>query len=327
MSRTSSYTIYVDLPGNDDEVLLVHGYTGAYDKVSRQVAAFLRSRGAKKPTKPLYGEWEDEPDHEACGAPSAETISVLEEQGYLTELSVEQEEAFFGQLTVKLHERALQRPPSYIFMPTYDCNLRCSYCYQDHMRSDCSFKHLLRSMRRPMVDRIFAAMAKIESLHGLDPQVPVRRNIGFFGGEPLLAENHAIVEYIVDKAIALGEVDLWAVTNGTELEAYRDLLGPGRIARLQITLDGPPEQHDRRRVHADGSGSFERIAENITMALELGVEVSVRLNIDRTNIGDLPALADEIVARGWHRCAGFSAYTSPVRAGNGKTAATTTMSS
>lgn len=327
MIRTSSYTIYVDLPENDDEVLLVHGYTGAYDKVSRPVASFLRSRGAKKQAKPLYGDWAAEPDHDGSGSPSAETISILKEQGYLTELSVEQEEAFFSQLAVKLHERALQSPPSYIFMPTYDCNLRCSYCYQDHMRSDCSFKHLLRTMHRPVVDRIFAAIPRIEARHGLDPQQRRRRNIGLFGGEPLLASSRPIVEYIVAKALAFGEVDLWAVTNGTELEAYRDLLGPGRIARLQITLDGPPEQHDRRRVHADGSGSYERIAANITMALELGVEVSVRLNVDRTNLGNLPAVADEIVARDWNRYPGFSVYTSPVRGGNGKTAATTTMSS
>ncbi|HSG40010.1 MAG TPA: hypothetical protein VLE27_10265, partial [Thermoanaerobaculia bacterium] len=38
MLRTSSYTIFVDLQGNDQDVLLVHGYTGAYDRVSRRVA-------------------------------------------------------------------------------------------------------------------------------------------------------------------------------------------------------------------------------------------------------------------------------------------------
>jgi hypothetical protein len=29
MLRTSSYTSYLDLPGNQDEMLLVHTYTGA----------------------------------------------------------------------------------------------------------------------------------------------------------------------------------------------------------------------------------------------------------------------------------------------------------
>lgn len=328
MLRTSSYTIFVKLPDNDRDVLLVHGYTGAYDRVSKEVADFLRSREARRHAKPLYGDWSPEPTDTADASPVSDAaVERLQAQGYLTELSQEEEETFFAQLAVKLHQRALRQAPSYIFMPTYDCNLRCSYCYQDHMRSDCSFKHLLRSMRRPMIDRIFAAMPKIEERHGLDATAPRRRSIGFFGGEPLLAANRSIIETILGKAFEMGEADFWAVTNGTELETYRDLLGPAGIARLQITLDGPPSKHDARRVYADGSGSYERIARNITMALDLGVGVSIRLNVDRTNLDDLPAMAEEFVARGWDRHPGFGAYTSPVRAGNGKTGAETTLSS
>jgi uncharacterized protein len=43
MLRTSSYTIYVDLPGNQNEMLLVHTYTGAFDRVSSRVATYVGS--------------------------------------------------------------------------------------------------------------------------------------------------------------------------------------------------------------------------------------------------------------------------------------------
>lgn len=327
MLRTSSYTIFVQLPDNETDVLLVHGYTGAYDRVTRGVADLLRSRAVRRQAKPLYGEWSPEPESASAGPVADETLEHLQDQGYLTELSPEEEEAFFGQLAVKLHERALRQAPGYILMPTYDCNLRCSYCYQDAMRTDCSLKHLLRSMRAPMVDRIFGALPQIEAQHGLDPASVRRRSLGLFGGEPLLAANRPVIEHILGRAFELGEVDLWAVTNGTELDAYRDLLGPAGIARLQITLDGPAGEHDRRRIYADGSGSYARIAANITMALECGASVSIRLNVDRGNVGDLPAVADELAARGWAHHPGFSAYTSPVRAGNGKTDAASTFSS
>ena len=192
MLRTSSYTIYVSLPDNDREVLLVHGYTGAYDKVSRPVADFLRRRAAAAP-KPLYGEWSAESAPAAAAdSPSDETLALLEEQGYLTSLSAEEEEAFFSLLATKLHERAVRQPPSYIFMPTYDCNLRCPYCYQDAMRTDCGMKHLLQGMSRPVVDRIFAALPKIESLHGIAAGSLKKRKIGFFGGEPLLARSRPL---------------------------------------------------------------------------------------------------------------------------------------
>lgn len=61
MLRTSSYTIYVDLPEDKEQMLLVHGYTGAYDKVSQRVATYLRSLEVKHPPKPLYGVWSPEP--------------------------------------------------------------------------------------------------------------------------------------------------------------------------------------------------------------------------------------------------------------------------
>src|SRR5205823_13457275 len=128
-----------------------------------------------------------------------------------------------------------------------DCNLRCPYCFQDHMRTDPGMSHLLRRMTPAMADRIFAAMPKIEALHGIPPEAEAKLEIGLFGGEPLLAANRKIVEYIMKKGKARGDVGFWAISNGTELDAYEDLIEPGMLGQIQITLDGPPSQHDRRR--------------------------------------------------------------------------------
>jgi uncharacterized protein len=328
MIRTSSYTIYVDLPGNEDEMLLVHGYTGAYDKVSRRVATYIRSLEAKNPPKPLYGDWTPAPPIEGeVLLPSQTTIELLKKRGYLTQMNVEEEEAFFAKMATKLHHLQSRLMPTYIFMPTYSCNLRCPYCFQDHMRTNPDFKHLLRTMQPDMADRIFAAMPQIESGHGVPEDSDLTRNITFFGGEPLLAESYPIVAYIIDKALSLGKTKFSAVTNGTELEAYQDLLAPDKISFLQITLDGPAIEHDRRRIYADGSGSFEKICQNILMALNLGVQVSVRMNIDRNNINELPELADEIIGRGWDKYKEFSAYTATVHASNEATDRKTTFNS
>ena len=158
------------------------------------------------------------------------------------------------------------------------------------MRSDASFSHLLRMMTTTMADRIVDALPQFELRHGIGAETVSTRPFTFFGGEPLLARTRPIVEYFIGKALAAGPASFGAVTNGTELAAFEQLLGPGKIDSLQITLDGPPSRHDARRIHADGSGSFEAIARNITLALELGVRVAVRTNVDRANIGDLPEL-------------------------------------
>lgn len=327
MLRTSNYTIYVDLPGNSSEMLLVHGYTGAYDRVSRQVATYVRSLELHRAPKPLYGDWSPEPavSEQQPSVPSDQALRVLQRRGYLTEMSPTEEEELFTKVVNKLHERSVHQMPSYIFMPTYNCNLRCSYCFQDHMRTDARFEHLLRVIQPAVVDRIFAGMLRIEAMHCYEGENPRHRNIGFFGGEPLLEICRPMVQYIVEKALAMGTASLWAVTNGTELRTYADLLGPGKIAALQVTLDGPPEEHDRRRIYADGSGSYERIADNISMALERGVAISIRLNVDRNNIDELPSLVEDIRARGWDRHPRLSVYTAPIRAENEKTDAKSTF--
>lgn len=328
MLRTSSYTIYINLSDGTDDVLLVHGYTGAFDRVSKSIGDFLRAHETGRPARPLYGEWSTETGPvEAAEDLGEEILSVLVKQGYLTEKSLAEEEEHFSRLAGELQSAALKNPPTYVFMPTYDCNLRCRYCFQDHMRTDSSFHHLLQRMSVEMVDRIFSAMQAIEEQHGIVPGTPLSRDIGLFGGEPLLAANRPTVERIVNRARDFGSRKVWAVTNATELDAYEDLLGSDGLSFLQVTLDGTREQHDRRRIGADGSGTYDRIARHIDLALDRGTRVSVRLNVDRHNLAELPGVAGEIVARGWHRRPGFGAYAAPIQAQNPKTDRKETLSS
>lgn len=328
MLRTSSYTIYSDLPEEPGSVLLVHGYTGAYDRISREVAAYLKSREITPRSKPLYGEWSSDLELRSdVPPPSDAVISILEKRGYLTELTFEEEIERFGRFVQKIHEASAARP-TYLFMPTYDCNLRCSYCFQDEMRTDPGKRHLLRMMSRDMVDRLFSAVRHLEAqLPAPPPDRPRVRRVGFFGGEPLTRRTLPIVEHIHRVFTTEGEATFWAVTNGTELEQYGHLLGPGRIGELQITLDGPPGEHDRRRIYPDGSGSWDRIARNISLALSLGAQVSIRINLDRNNVEMLPALTEELVAQGWTDRPGFTVYTAPIWASNDQTDPETTFGS
>jgi uncharacterized protein len=327
--RTSSYTIYVDLPGNSDDMLLVHAYTGAYDLISKRVATYLRSMESRFAPKPLYGDWTPEPAVEGeIPRPSDESIAILKKRGYLVTLSPEEEEALFTKLTAQHHFASLRRVPGYILMPTYQCNLRCPYCFQDHMRTKPEYSHLLKVMDRKMADRILKGMRNIEAAHGYGEDAEIVRNLTFFGGEPLLAKSRPIVQYFIEQLRARGRVDLSAVTNATELDAYEDLLDPKNgIAALQVTLDGPPKEHDRRRIYADGSGSFDRIAKNLTMALDKGVFVSVRMNIDRNNISQIPELAEVFQAQGWAGRDNFRPYAAAINASTENVAQKTTFNS
>ncbi len=323
--RASSYVIYVDLPHNDREMLLVHGYTGAFDKVSNRVATFVRAREDRRAPKPLYGNWTPALAGEEGAVLGDSYVEVLLKRGYLTYLTREEELARFTAFADALHARGTL--PGYIIMPTYDCNLRCFYCFQDHMRTNPNFVHLLKRMTIPMADRIFDAMPQIEARHGIAPESSYVRPITLFGGEPLLRDNRDLIEHILQRAHDGGTRAISAISNATDLDAYADLLGPDGIEQIQVTLDGIPAEHDKRRVYADGTGSFARIARNITMALERGVGISARMNIDRRNISELPQLARIFIEQGWAGHSNFQAYTAPIHASNDKTERAATFSS
>ncbi len=307
--RASSYCIFVKLPKRHDRVLLVHGYTGAYDEVSLDVAAFLSSRRAV--SKPLYGKWSPE-FNDVCheSAISEETLAELENRGYLTTLTIAEEKERLRTIAGLVHSSE-SKGLSYIVVPSYDCNLRCPYCFQDYMRTDPSFRPKLGKMTPELVDRMLSGIIDLENAN-LDSKMDARHFM-FFGGEPLLEANHEIVEYIVGRASALGPAVFGAVTNGTELKTYRDLLGPHAISSLQITLDGPPRTHDQFRIYADGHGSFEKIAQNIVLALDRDVLVSIRVNVCKDNLEGLPGLAKEATQRGWTKYKNFRIYVAPIQ--------------
>jgi len=240
MLRASSYVLYIDLPGSTEEMLLVQTYTGAFDRVSRSVGAYVRSLETDRPTRPLYGEWSAEREPAAAAEPPSDAaLEVLTRRGYLTSMNNEQEKELFRLYVGRLHGLLTRRWPTYLFMPTYDCNLRCSYCFQDHMRTDTRFRHLLQRMSFAMADRLFAAMPGIEALHGIPPEAETQTEIGFFGGEPLLRDNRPIVEHIIRRARERGAARFWAISNGTPF-------------RSKVAATGPPAivGHANRRVDA-----------------------------------------------------------------------------
>jgi uncharacterized protein len=291
--RTSDYTIIVDLPANEGS-LLVHGYTGAFDAVQPQVADYLRALrdgDANRPAVPDLSEL---------------TFATLRRRGYLTDLVPEQEQEHVIRLATLLQKKQQRRSAGFLIIPTYNCNLRCVYCYEQLLR--CNGRAWLETRMTPeIVDAAYAAMRELTA----DAGNGRGKAISLYGGEPLLASNRELVEHIVARGRTEGYL-FSAITNGVDLDHFLPLLGPAGIRQLQITLDGPPVMHDRRRVRADGAGSFEAIAANISAALPTGVVISLRMNVDRQNVAEIKALSQIIQERGWAQHKNFSAYSSPV---------------
>jgi len=257
-----------------------------------------------------YLQHQDEQVDPDPGTVSRSTLLQLKKRGYLTRKSPPEERAYVVELGKRAHRVATKHAaPGVLMIPTYDCNLRCAYCYEHTLQSR-EQAWLETRMTPERVEAAFDAIRKIggETRHA--------RALTLYGGEPFQRKQQEIVHLIHEKARKQGFQRFSAITNAVELDAFVDLLGPKhRFSFLQITLDGPPQVHDQRRFLPDRTGTFRLISDNIELALKHEVEVSVRINVDRGNARHVPELREFFLKRGWSRSALFRAYCSPVHGG------------
>jgi uncharacterized protein len=125
--------------------------------------------------------------------------------------------------------------------------------------------------------------------------------LDFYGGEPLLALPliREIAPPLREAARARGtKFSFFLVTNGTLLTrpVVEELLPLG-LAGAQVTLDGPPEIHDRQRPYVSGTGSFDTIVANIREVCDL-VPLRVGGNCTAENYREFPRLLDHLLAEG-----------------------------
>ncbi len=148
-----------------------------------------------------------------------------------------------------------------LLVVTDQCNLRCRYCvYSEHYpfaKEDPNGRMSFDTARKA-VDSYFAALTRKKEQGGSE-----RATINFYGGEPLM--NFALIEQVVAYIAEHhpGETRFQVTTNGTMLTPeIADFLVRHRFL-ICISLDGPEEQHDRRRPLANQQGSFQRVLDNI----------------------------------------------------------------
>lgn len=267
--RLSRSAILAPIPGRPD-ALLVQPLTGQVALLDADTAAGLARLGAG-------------------GAPPATLpLDALRDAGFVVADDEEDRRllarAYAGYL------RDLDRTPTQLlFVPTLGCNLRCTYCYQETLDPE---GHGLAS--QGTIDAFFAY---VDRYHADEPVAPY---VTLFGGEPLVdtPAHHDRVGRVLAGAERRG-LGVAVVTNGHDLRAFVPALAAARAREVQVTLDGPPELHDRRRPHGSGRGTFAAIVRGIDALVEARVPVNLRVVVDRENLEALPALAAIAEERGW----------------------------
>jgi uncharacterized protein len=267
--RLSSSAILAPIPGSA-QVLLVQPLTGQAALVEADGAEALRRLGG------------------GAVLPASLDERTLREAGFVVD-SAEEDRALVAAAVAEWAAEAEKTPTQLLVVPSFGCNLACTYCYQE------TFDPAGAGLMRPEVVEAF--FAYLDRHHvGESP----RPFVTLFGGEPLRdtpAHRDLVGRFLAGARARRLEVA--AVTNGHDLAAFVPALAEGPVKEVQVTLDGPREVHDRRRPHANGAGTFARIVAGIDALVAAGVPVNLRVVADRENLDALPELATFAAARGW----------------------------
>ena len=151
------------------------------------------------------------------------------------------------------------------------CNLACNYCY--------IYKHEDTSWRsRPafMADDVFDAMLARMVEH-CDPRPGHRMSLVFHGGEPTLLPASRFETLIARARRTLGGRLAGLSMQSNALRLTGDWLRAIEVTgvNVAVSLDGPPEVHDRVRIDHAGRGSHAATVAGLSRLVSIGVEPQV----------------------------------------------------
>lgn len=179
-------------------------------------------------------------------------------------------------------------PPSavkknFTILTTTDCNARCFYCYE------------MGRKRVPMSRQIAEDAANyMADVCGGEPV-----HLSWFGGEPLhnIEAIDVITSTLANRGIAFSSS---MTSNGFYLtpDVSRKAVRDWHLTRVQITIDGTEQVYNRTKAFVDDCPNpFRRVLDNIEGALDSGLRIVIRLNVDKNNADDMADAVDVLARR------------------------------
>jgi len=179
-----------------------------------------------------------------------------------------------------------------IVLPTGECNLRCVYC---GLQKDGVGKISIRTME----DIVLFTEERLAEKQYKGIQVD------WFGGEPTLQISE--IRNLTQRLLSVAEKHALPytariVTNGILLteKVAKILVEECKVSFVEITLDGSASYNDARRKNAAGKGFYNDIIHNVKCLCDFYIAVSIRCNVDRTNVDGIFPLLEDLQRYGIH---------------------------
>ena len=169
---------------------------------------------------------------------------------------------------------------TYTILPTFACNARCVYCYEEGSVPLTMSAETEEQLVRYILDTC-------------EKDKPLL--IRWFGGEPLLCVNtidrvsRALTEAGVDFSSSM-------VSNGSLItsEIVEKMTGPWKLRDIQISMDGAEEDYRRRKRYIEYRGTYRGVMEAVSCMSAAGISVSIRCNVDEENLPSIPRYLEDM---------------------------------
>ncbi len=188
----------------------------------------------------------------------------------------------------EIRSRLCQQHSAHIIInPTMDCNLRCWYCYEPHLRGSYVSNDMLRKIEL-FISRIVNS-SKISNI-----------DLSFFGGEPLMKFHQTVLPLLNDTKILCErnkvKLSLSFTSNGVLLSkrVVDKIIDMDKNCQIQIPFDGNRKYHNRTKIDNHRSGTYDVTLKNILYALECGIRINIRCNYTDENVLSFKDLLDDL---------------------------------
>lgn len=175
-----------------------------------------------------------------------------------------------------------------IINPTMDCNLRCWYCYESHVKGSRIFPWVKEAIVNLLNKEVSRNMAL------------KRISLSFFGGEPFLFFDKDVFPLMLNTKTICEKhsiIPMFSFTSNGVLisQQVQNKLSQIGNCCFQITLDGSKDFHDQVRINQNKNGSFEVIMKHIVDLLSREFFVTVRINLTQKNIAYISDLFSHLL--------------------------------
>lgn len=145
----------------------------------------------------------------------------------------------------------------YELILTEDCNLRCTYCFDDYFTQRSGRNNI---MKTDMIPDIIEFIKKTYDKEGIKHGHPI--HISFFGGEPMM--NYKFIKKFIEEMDEQPILHQYSInTNGTYLNKEKIEFFAERNVGLTLSIDGKKETHDINRKTTGKQSSWHLTARNI----------------------------------------------------------------